>query len=83
MLLPFSFRLSCIWYQPLGNAKIKLRQFEKYVNDHEMNDKIYHLVNRNCQHYVKTVVEHLNMSYAYKHNQTKRAREFWDINLLT
>jgi len=58
-----------------------LAEIETYVQNHDTNDTIYGVFNNNCQHYVRSVVEFLDLAYPSDQSAMKSAKTHEDINL--
>ncbi len=82
MFLSFNFKSNeIIYYRPVGLTEKTLAEIQTYVQNHDSHDTIYSLFNNNCQHYVRSVVEFLDLIYPSDQSAMKSAKTHADIDL--
>jgi hypothetical protein len=82
LFLSFNFKSNeTIYYRPVGHTKKTLAEIETYVQNHDSHDTIYGVFHNNCQHYVKSVVRFLDLTYPSDQSAMKSANTHADINL--
>jgi hypothetical protein len=82
LFLSFNFKSNgTIYYRPVGRTKKTLAEIQTYVQNHDTIGTIYGVFDNNCQHYVESVVEFLDLSYPSNQSAMKSAGTHGDIDL--